>query len=63
MELFLPAAIADRSSNTRSCCWGGIFFVLPLDDLVAKSDSNNFGRSPNSKNPDLKKFLSVTNKL
>ncbi len=44
--LFLPAAIADRSSNTLSCCcWGGEFFSLPLDDLVAQSCTNSICRS------------------
>ncbi len=36
-------------------------FLRPLDDLVANSDTNNLGRSQNSKNPDPKKFLPVTN--
>ncbi len=50
--LFLPAAIADRSSNTPSCCcWGGFF--CPLDNLVAQSSTNNLCRSQISKNPDL----------
>ncbi len=45
-------------------CWGGgIFFVRPLDDLVAQSGTNNLCRSQNSKNPDRLKFLSVTNQF
>ncbi len=39
----------------------GDFFVRPLDDVVAKSHSNELGGSSNSKNPDLKGFLCVTN--
>ena len=34
---------------------GKTFFVRPLDDLVAQSGNNNFGRYQNSKNPDPKK--------
>ena len=42
LDFFLPAAIADRSSNTPSfVVGGGFFFVRPLDDLVAQSDTNN----------------------
>ena len=46
---FLPAAIAVRSSNGPSCCcwwwwWGNVFFE-DLNDVVAQSHSNNFGRS------------------
>ncbi len=73
LVLILPAAIADRSSNGPSycccwCCWcwcwwWGKKFVRPLDDIVAQSGTNNLGRSQNSKNPDLKKFLLVTNLL
>ncbi len=68
---FLTAAIAYRSSNGPSCyccccCWWWWWgnFVRPLDDLVAKSTNNgtnNLGRSQNCENPDLKKFLPVTN--
>ena len=36
---------------------GGKIFLCPLDDLLAKSRSKNFGRSSNSKNPDEKKFF------
>ena len=38
-----------------------MFFVRPLDDLVAQSRTNNLGRQCNFKKPDLQKFLSVTN--
>ena len=40
---------------------GENFSVRPLDDLVTQSGTNNLGRSQNSKNPDPKKFLPVTN--
>ncbi len=60
--VFLPAATADRSRRASSCCWGGgNVFVRPLDDLVAKSCTNNLGRYYNFKKPDLQKFLRVTN--
>ena len=37
------------------------YLCAPLDDLVAQSGTNNLGRSRNPENPDLKKFLPVTN--
>ncbi len=61
---FLPAAIADRSRRASSCCfcWGTVF-VSPLDDLVAKSHTNNLRRFCNFKKPDFLKFLCVTNQF
>ncbi len=50
VQLFLPSTIADK-------LLGGDFFVHPLDCLVAQSGTNNLGRSQNSKNPGLKKYL------
>ena len=56
--LFLPAAIADRSSRASSRCLevSGNVFVCPLDDFVVKSRTNNIGRYCNFKKPDLQKL-------
>ncbi len=57
---FLPAATGQVMVHVV-VGGGGDFFAHPLDDLLANSCSNNLGRSSNSKNPDLKQFLRVTN--
>ncbi len=48
-SLFLPAAIAVRSSNGPSwcwcCCWWWWRNVFYEDNIVAQSHSNNLGRS------------------
>ena len=54
--LFSPAALL-------LLLLGGNVFVRPLDDLVAKSRTNNLGRYYNFKKPDLQKFLCVTNQF
>ena len=47
--MFLPAAIAVRSSNSPSWWWwwGNVFFYY-LEDLVAQSHRNKLGTSSNS---------------
>ncbi len=60
-SLSLPAAIARVVVFVVVGGGGGDFFVRLLDELVAQSRTDNFGRSRIFENPDPKIFLCVNN--